>query len=742
MPAVAWAQTGRPSPEIIVTAPGPETSDAPSVGADQIEASGRPDLLDALTRNLADVSRVDAQDNPFQPDLVYHGFVASPLQGTAQGLAVYVDGARFNQPFGDTVDFDLLPEAAIERVHIADASPIYGLNALGGALVVATKTGRDAPGVTIEGAGGSYHRAEGSVEAGAASGPWSGYIAASEHHDGGWRRHSPSTLYNGYADLGYDSARAGVHLKLIAADSDLTGNGSSPVELLTVDRRAVFTYPDNIRNQYARVSVHPWAAFGLHTRIEASLYAERLRQGTINGDNSDVEPCNTGLLCLESDTGSDTPLLDTSGRQIADTLHGAPYGVLNRTHSRTTAGGVLMQLVDTRKLDAGENRLTLGFSQDRSRTAFSATTELGALTEDRSVAGLGETIDQPDGSIAPVSVIARTRYSGLFALDELPIVRGLSVEMGLRYNIAKVDIDDRLGTALDGEHRYGRLDPGVALDYRLSAGVKLRAGYAETNRAPTPAELACAGPDDPCSLTNFFVGDPALKQVVAKTWEAGASGDDRFDGWSLNWSLSAYRADNHDDIQFIASTIRGRAYFQNVGETRRQGIDASLAATRGRWTARAGYALTDATFRTPLTLNSPDNPAASADGTIHVAPGDHLPGVPRHRATVSLDYAGGAFTLGGDIQAQSGQWLYGDEANLQPKTAAFALVDLRGSVDLGGPVWLFGEVDNLFDRHYATFGTFSETDEVYLSEAPGATDPRALSPGAPRRWLVGLRAHL
>ena len=256
-----FAQESDPAnPTIVVTAPGGglDLDDATVVTSIDLNRAGHADLLGGLARTVPGLSLSEAQSNPFQPNLVYRGFVASPLQGTAQGLAFYVDGGRFNQPFGDTVNFDLLPQAAIDTITILDASPVYGLNALGGAIVVATKNGRTAPGFAISGAGGRYGRAQGSVEAGWNDGPLSAYIALEENHDSGWRRHSPSTLYNGLVDLGYDGDKAGIHLKLTGADSDLTGNGSAPVELLAADRRAVFTYPDNTRNKYGRVSLHPW----------------------------------------------------------------------------------------------------------------------------------------------------------------------------------------------------------------------------------------------------------------------------------------------------------------------------------------------------------------------------------------------------------------------------------------------------------------------------------------------------
>ncbi|SCW35293.1 TonB dependent receptor [Sphingobium faniae] len=139
--------------------------------------------------------------------------------------------------------------------------------------------------------------------------------------------------------------------------------------------------------------------------------------------------------------------------------------------------------------------------------------------------------------------------------------------------------------------------------------------------------------------------------------------------------------------------------------------------------------------------NRADNPAA-IDGMIPVTPGDRLPGIPRHRGLLSDDYVAGGFTIGGNIQAQSGQRLFGGEGNQQPPTHSFAIFNLRGSVRITGPLTLFGRASNILNCHYATFGTFSETGSVDLIKAPGASNPRSLGPGTPRRILVGLRTQV
>ena len=726
--------------EIIVTAPGGlyDENEAQRVDTAAIQGAGNPDLLQALSRSIPGLSLQDAQGNSFEPNLVYRGFTVSALQGQPQGLAIYIDGVRFNQPFGDTVHFELLPSAAIRRSDLFDASAIYGLNALGGALVIETKTGRTAPGVFVSVGAGSYGRSEATAEAGLSGEHSSLYIAVQREHDSGWRRFSPSDQANAFADVGWDGGRAGIHFKADVADINLTGNGPSPVQLLAADRRAVFTVPDASREKYIRTSFHPWFGLTTSTRVEASLYWQDFRQSTMNGDAADIAACedNPNLLCLQDATRAESLLRDSAGK----TIRASPadeYGLLNRGHTDTRAMGVLAQLTDRRSIGNLPNTLVIGFSYDNGRTDFQTNSELGAFDDNRIVHGLGPIIAQPDATITPVSLVGRTRYSGAFLSDRLVFARSLTAQLGVRWNDADTQLHDLMGTALDGHHAYRRLNPGVQVDWQSTPSVDLRAGYSEANRSPTAAELSCADPKDPCSFTDFFLADPPLKQVVARTLEIGGQGK----VGPLQWLVTGYRTTTSNDIQFVASMVRGRAFFRNVGATRRQGIEASLGYQRGPLSLRAGYAYTDPTFETPFALNSPDSPAADANGEIHVQPGDTLPGVPKHRAVLSVDYERSAWSIGGDIQIASGQYFFGDEANLESPTRAYAVANVRGSIKLKGPLHLFCEVTNLFDAHYATYGTFSQTDQIFLKEAPGAFNPRSISPGSPRRWLVGLKAN-
>lgn len=741
---------------ILVTAPGAgvDSDDALGLSREDLARGGRPDLIGALARQLPGVTLQDAQGNPWQPVLVYRGQTASGAQGQAQGLAAYLDGARFNLPFGDTVSLDLLPDAALRDVELVDSSPVYGLNALGGALVLETATGRSEPGITASASLGAYGAHDVSLAAGGTAGRFSVFAAVQSRGERGWRDFSSSRLASGYADLGYDGVAAGLHAKVILASTGLSGNGASPEDLLAVRRAAVFTHPDRTENRFARVSLHPWADLAPTTRLQAALYAQWQTSRALNGDAADIEPCEDApsVLCLETESEGEEEgevLTDQQGRPIRALTGDPTYAVLNRGQLRSRAFGALAQITDRRPLLGGSNVLTLGTSLDYGRSAFAASTALGTLDETRGVQAAGPVIAQDDNAIAPVSVVARNFYAGFFAAETLPLGPHLQLEAGLRYNYAAIRLDDRIGTALNGQHFFTRLNPGLELDWDAAPGLSLRAGYAETNRAPTPAELSCADPEAPCSLANFFVADPPLRQVVARTWELGASGKAAAGGWRLTWLASFYRADSRDEIRRVASGVRGRAYFQNLGDAQRQGIELSLHAEHGGLRVGATYAFSDATNRSLVRIASPGNPAAEEDGAITLRPGDRLPGVPRHSANLNLDYVGkmgtakaGAwrrFSLGGTLSARSGQVLQGDESNRAPLVPGYVLVDVRAGIELLRDVVLFGEVRNLFDRAHATFGTFGEIGSVPLAEAPGASSPRFLGPGAPRRWTIGIR---
>ena len=724
-------------------------------GQDIRQARG---LLGALDAHIGGIGLENAQNNPFQPNVVYRGFEASPLAGNAQGLAVYVDGGRFNLPFGDTVNWDLIPDQAIESAVIQTSNPVFGLNALGGALSITLKDGFTWQGTELELIGGTRGSISGAFQVGANDDHYAVYLAGRGLHDHGWRDNSPSDLRQAFGDVGWRGDGTEIHLGMLGADNVLVGNGTSPVELLAADRKAVFTYPDETRNRFGRLNLTVSHEFSDAWSVQASAYLGHLRQRTKNGDAADVEACDGDkeLLCLESGdvvTGTDGApianfLTDSPYLGIPDFAgrfdDGGPYAQLNRTATDTDTFGVSGQVTWRGTLFGLANQLVAGVSYDGGRTSFSATSELGALGLDRGYVGPGIIISQADGAIAPVSVKASADYVGVFIHDTIDITDSLTGSFGGRYNAAAIDLEDQIGTALNGRHRYHRFNPEAGLAYKLTPIITAYAGYSEANRAPTPAELSCADPEAPCSLTNFFVGDPPLEQVTTRTIEAGLRGrleiSPRYYG---AFKLGVFRTVNHNDISFVASDIQGRAYFTNVGRTRRQGMEAEAELSYGDVHASLSYAYMDASYRQPLVLNSGDNPFANEDGQIFVARGDALPGIPRHRIKARLDYdATSRLTLGLTGRFASGQYLFGDEANDNPRTSSYVVLGASANYKLGEHLALFLEAENLLGARYETFGTFSPTGEVPIVGLPDASNPRSLSPGPPRTVYLGIRVSL
>lgn len=707
-----------------------------------ISRNGYPQALQALDQNVPGVTLDAAAGNPFQPNLVYHGFLASPLPGNPQGLAVYLNGVRFNQPFGDTVNWDLIPNLAIDRMDLVGSNPVFGLNALGGALSVRMKNGFTYQGGEVDLLGGSFAKYQGDLQYGIQSGNVAAYVAASGLHEGGWRDLQSSNIRNFYGDVGWRGNRGEAHLSVTVADNSLNGPGTTPVELLAVNPSAQFTAPNLVKTKYTQVNLSGSYDINDTTSLQGLAYYTYFQQKVVNGNVPVASPCadpdQVGFLCVAGNVFA----TDRAGNPIPDFLNGGPYSDLDQQSTNTNGYGVSLQVTNRDELFGRPNQLIAGFSFDGAQTLFSASTQIGGLSlADRVFAGPGVTIDQTDGSIAPVRVGISDGYYGAFFTDTLDVTPQLSANVAGRYNFARIDLSDQLGNGLSGNHTFSRFNPAGGLTYKLFPGLTAYASYADANRAPTPAELSCASAASPCSLANFFTGDPNLQQVVSHTVEAGLRGQFRPSESATVYSDVAYfRSTLNNDILFVNSPIQGRAFFQSVGTTLRQGVDINLRLKTERLLAWLGYSYISATFQTAFTESSQNNPAADVNGNIQVQPGNHLPGIPTNLIKLGMEYkVTDAWTIGGTGIAASGRYLFGDEANLTAKTPAYFVLNLHTSYQLSPNLQLFGLIENAFNTTYYTFGTFSPTSSLFIAQAPGAANPRSYSPAAPIAGTVGLR---
>ena len=725
-------------------------SNVQTLSAQDLGRDGESSLLPtAAALRMSSVNLNSEQGSQYQPDFVYRGFEASPISGIAQGLAVYQNGTRINEAFGDTVNWDLVPQFAVNRLTVQGNNPVFGLNALGGAVTLDMKNGFNTRGTDIQLAGGSYGNLTGYGQYGARYGNVGVYAGIGGLEDDGFRYHSPTSLHQAYADLGYENERATLHLSFSGADNSIDAVGPTPVQMLQQDPKSTFTYPQSMHNEAELVQLNGTYRLTDVQQLSAGTYLRHFQQRLIDGNTTDVQACanNAAYFCLEGgDNYPGDTLYDSNGNQVSTSVlqGGVTPGETDYTHTHSNSVGGALQWTISAPLYRRDNNLVIGASIDHGSTGYSAYGELGTLQPSLEVDGSGVIIDQANSSTAqppleePVSVRTSNDYDGIYFTDTFNITPALAWSLSGRYNRAQIGLNDLIGSSLTGRHEFNRFNPGTGLTYKISDAVTAYAGYSEANRAPTAGALTCSNPQSPCLLDAFLVSDPDLKQVSARTYETGLRGHFTAAGLPgrFTWNFSLYRTDNRNDIILLATDINGFGYYTNAGTTRRQGLETSLAYHSASWDLNANYSLVDATFRDNLSLAS-NSPGANANGNIEVQPGDQIPLTPRHRLTLQAEYAvTRRWKFGSDARYVSGQYLIGDESNQEPKLPAYTVVDLHSSYQLTHGLRVFAEVDNLFDRTYYTYGTFTQLDG--LPPNFNLSDPRTYSPSPGRVFSAGI----
>ena len=722
----AWAQqaaTELPRVDVIVTTPLPGLGTAlRDVPANVQTYNGRElgkqrqgNLTEFLEQNPTSVNVNAAQGNPYQLDVSFHGFTASPLVGVPQGLSVFQDGVRINEPFGDVVNWDLLPQSAIASLTLIPGSnPLFGLNTLGGALAIATKSGRDNTGGAVELSGGSFGRKTLQIEQGGVAGAWDFFLTGNLSKERGWAEHNPSRVEQLFAKLGYRQDRSELELSLTAANNRLEGTQTLPISFFDNIRQA-YTYPDVNTNKLGMLSLKGRHFLADDTVLGGNVYVRRFRNvnlsSNVNNEFGTVDPLTGQVITVEA--------------------------LNDRSVIAQSSAGFGAQLSMNRDWAGLMNQLAVGVSGDFGRATYTQDAQPAALTPSRGAVATGDFESQ---------TFAKTRNSSLaaFAMDSLALSPHWTATASGRFNVATVHIRDQSGGApeLDGDHRFTRFNPAVGLNFNPTPHLTAYASYNEGMRAPTAMELTCADPAAPCKLPNAFLADPPLRKVVAQTLELGARGKDG----TFTWSAALYRTDLTDDIQFIGSEGAINAgFFQNVGKTRRQGLELSAGNRWGPLGVVARYSFIAATYRTGFLENSPSNSTANINGDIQVNPGDRIPGVPRRSLHLRLDLdAAEAVSLGANLVANASSRARGDENN-QDVTGAvpgYAVLNLDGRYRVGRGLEVFARINNVFDRRYANFGILGQN----VFNGPGRSfDP--LNPvnesfrglGAPRGAWLGLR---
>ncbi|HXZ16778.1 MAG TPA: TonB-dependent receptor [Roseiarcus sp.] len=716
--------------------------------AQEIAASHQFDVAGALERVAPGVIINDVNGNPFEPEVDFRGFVASPVSGTPEGLAVYMNGVRINEAFGDTVNWDLIPSVAIDRTAIVTGNPLFGLNAIGGAVVMEMKNGFTYHGFELDGRAGSFSRHLGSLQYGVEKDGFAAYLALEAAGDQGYRKFSGSQIERLYGDLGWrGDNNAEVHATTNLAQNRFGVSGPAPIDLVNVDPSSVWTTPQTNKNSLSQFGVNGSITPAPNWKLLGDAHYRAFDQAHVDGNTTDFVSCGGATLC--DGNGNSTYMPDVFGPNV-------PIGVIDRTWTRSRTVGGTAQIENDQKIFARPNTATFGVSFDHGWTNFTASEELGFFNPyDLTIAGLGVIDVDPSDDVAPVKLNAANTYLGVYARDQLELTDQLTVTAGARYNYALISLYDLYSTQLNGASKYTHVNPMVGATYKFTPDFLVYASYSESNRAPTPLELGCANPNQPCLIDNFLVSDPPLKQVVAHTIETGLRGDfkpapylpESAATWlpgRVDWSAGVYRTTSFDDILSVPSAIAGLGYFTNAGTTQRQGVETQLRYTDERLSAYINYTLTDATFRSTIMLGSPFNPEAIAfgGGNELVTPGAHLTSVPKNRLKAGFDYAlTKEWKIGADVIYVSGNWIRGDEINAYGTLPAYAKLNLRTSYQLTKNVQIYGLIDNVTNTRAETFGVFFDTTSAASSSAQflSFTSPRQVSISPPIGFFAGAK---
>lgn len=715
------------------------------------------DLADYLNNNFSGVNVSGSAANPYQLDINYHGFTASPLLGTPEGLSVYVDGVRVNESFGDTVNWDLIPQAAISTVTlISGSNPVFGLNTLGGALSVRTKSGHDDPGTELEAYGGSFGRRSLEGETGGEFGNFDYFLTGSYFDENGWRDFSPSRVWQAFGKAGWQNDKTDLDLSYTYADTSLYGNGATPESMLAYRRETSYT-PDYTENLLNFVNLTGTQFLTQKLLLSTNAYYRYLVTGSINGNVNDSY--------LDSSYAG--PPFDCSAPPAsrAELTWCAPgQNATGHLTQRTTGFGV--QLTDSHELFDSANQAILGADYNDSADTFVQSYQYGQLSAQRMLIYQ----ESPFNDETVISLSGDNRIYGFYATDTLSPSKLLHFTFSIRYNhstetLDGYSVDTDIGDfgagfdearPLSGDHTFSRVNPAFGFTVTPHDALTYYADYNEASRAPTVIELGCANPQVPCGLPNDFASDPGLAQVVARTAELGVRGN--LPAQKLVWSADAFRTVNSNDIQFVA-TATNSGYFENVGTTRRQGLDLALGGRQGGFHWQVMYSFVDATFQSSFTVNGASNSTADADGNILVRPGNRMPLIPRHTGRLILDYQlGTRWDIGGNAVAASGSYLHGNEnnANQAGGTNAagahvsgsgwipgYVVVNLQSTFRISEHVDVFGRIVNLLDRQYATAGFLTSNsfnpNGSFIPNPADWTDGNAVSPAQPLAIWAGVR---
>lgn len=803
--AVPPGDTPPPASEIVVTAPGGGDSvavrdmpvDAHALAGDALVQRHASNLADLLDGALGSVSLSNGSGSPYQNDLAIRGFQATSLLGAPTGLSVWLDGVRLNEPFGAIVNWDLIPLNALRRVEIdPGANPVFGLNTLGGALVLTPKGAADSPGLSLSAQGGSFARAGGQGEAGGTlrGGAFDWFVAGTYDEQDGYRRYTHNRVTQGYGALGWHGAGANAQASVLWADSALNGTQGLPLSMLGMPALA-YTRPDSVANAALVVNLKGDARLAASLRLSGNAYYRRSSAHATNSNASLGDACGLAYACSALAPGGTALDLAANNPYGGGTYQGAlplhDYtGAINTALVRsglaqhTWGGNVLLDWDKT--TGPITHDANLGGSVEISRIGYDQNSDLAYLVN-------YQTVPQPwnfryasstgfrgNPQISGVAVTSRNSALDLFVRDMIQLTPRFSLSAALTWEHTRVSLGGTKTTYLDpgGAYAFTGNDGTIRVNpaYLGAQYFDEATGTLATATLPPGAE---PGPEiDPLRGSHGYSRiNPAIGLVwntrpnlgfFASYSEAmraptavelacanpatpcalptGFNGDPALRAVVAHAFEAGARGAIGKAVTWNAAIYRtrvandiqfitsaaGLGYFANVGETERKGLEAGLTADWRVIQLSLSYGYVAATYRSSF---------IDARGDT-VRPGAQITGIPRSsfKARGSL-HPSRSLTLAANLIAVSRQYAHGDEANTGLAVPGYALIGADAEWNPAPRVGLFATITNLAGVHYATYGVwggniYNGQTEQFRTPAPG----RAVLAGLRYSFGRGARA--
>ncbi len=715
-------------------------SNVQSVSAKDLAKQHTLELSDYINNNLGGVTITEGQSNPYMADVNFRGFTASPLAGAPQGLSVFQDGVRINEPFGDTVNWGLIPQSAISSVNLMPGSnPVFGLNTLGGALSVNTKSGSSYPGLFAEVMGGSWARRGFNAGYGGQNGNVDYYVTGNFSKENGWRDYSQSEVNQAFGKVGWQDDKSDLDLSLTLAHNNLNGVQALPKSWLNKPEIG-YTFPDSIGNRMQMLTLKGSHFFTDEHLVGANVY---VRNSRINNFASNTNDCFNSAETASGEACDQDPGTAPEPVDIAN------QGANEQSSTAQLGFGFAAQYSYLGDVMKHKNQLTTGFSADLGRTKYQSEEQTSTFSPDRGATPTGDFELDTD-------IVTHNKYLGLYATDIFSVNEQFHVTLSGRYNYVQVRVKDNMeadpntgkfvaGDTNHAKHTFNRFNPAIGLNYNPSSTLGFYGGYNEGMRAPTPIELSCADPATPCRLPTDFLADPLLSPVISKTFEAGVRGKLSKD---FSWNAGVFHTKLKDDIQFISSgNSFNQGFFDNVGDTQRQGLELGLGTQFDKLSLTANYQYIRATFKDSVQFHNENNSSADVDGNFTAKSGDYLPNIPKHtlKLRAAYDFTP-SLTVGLNMIANTSIFARGDENNqdVNGKVAGYTVFNMDANWRFHQNWSGFLKVTNITDKDYATLGilgtnAFNTADKSFNIDPTTWQAEQFQSPGSPRAAWVGVR---